>query len=103
MTNLDQHLDYLGTHLPVYNAIIYREDLNLDCLCQMGLVMRDDGQGLEEYNVVKMMTVFEAIYMMMLMMIMKIRMTQSAGCIKPALFAETPRPVPTLSASECKL
>ena len=69
----------------------------------MGLVMRDDGQGLEEYDVVTMMIMFEAIYMMLLIMKMKIRMTQSAGCIKPALFAETPRPVPTLSASECKL
>ena len=99
MTNLDQHLDFLGK-ICQFILLLYREDLNLECLCQMGLVMRDDGQGLEEYNVVKMMTVFEAIYMMMLMMIMKIRMTQSAGCIKPALFAETPRPVPTLSASE---
>merc|ERR1719270_359120 len=44
------------------------EDLNLDCICQMGLVMRDDGQG----------------------------------CIKPALFAETPRPVPTMSPKVAK-
>ena len=27
---------------------LHREDLNLDCICQMGLVMRDDGQGLEK-------------------------------------------------------
>ena len=29
-----------------------------------------------------------------------IKKATSVGCIKPALFAETPRPVPTLSASE---
>ena len=39
--------------------IIYREDLNLECLCQMGLVMRDDGQGLDEYDVVTIMIMFD--------------------------------------------
>ena len=37
------------------------------------------------------------------MVIMAKKMSQYSGCIKPALFAETPRPVPTLSASECRL
>ena len=31
------------------------------------------------------------------------KMSQYSGCIKPALFAETPRPVPTLSASEWRM
>ena len=58
MTNFDQGLGIFLTNLP-FNMIFFREDLNLECLCQMGLVMRDDGQGLDEYDVMPMMIMFD--------------------------------------------